>query len=550
MRRPLLALGLVAIVYAGLAFLVLPQAAFFSSDEGLKLIQVQNFLRKGWSDLTIDYPGRWLDPGLRFVPINNPPPLVQGDRIFAVYPVLFPLLATSLYSLLGYGGLYVIPVVSGLATVLVTWWLARLVGARKSSSLLVLGLCTPLLFYSLLFWDHTLGTLLTTTGLLLVIGTVPQHDRRWLLAGGAILGVAVWARTELYALAVVTTIVYFLFGGRRGRDTLFLCLGILAALLPLWTFQAVAYGNPIGPHVAHFASLGEELPVTTNRLAILYYTLLEASSNPLMTFLYAMAFASATLTLWNPTLRHKPALVAATFGALLLCSIPILLEAWSGRPLGGLIATTPFLAFSFSGIPGGEDRLNRRLALAACLGYIILVCVATPVDPGLQWGPRFLLPIYPLATVLALRNGQALSATARSSSTGTLLRGCLMATLGVSLLFQACGIHVMQMIKTRDRQLIDSTARLDSTWIVSDEYGLAQYAAPIFYEKEFFYVRSQEEYQRLAETFVRSGIDRYAVVTYPVAQRRIVDPGDAWDGYAVREVGPQLFEIAKTTAGG
>ncbi|MCJ7619716.1 MAG: hypothetical protein MUP64_05815, partial [Anaerolineae bacterium] len=201
MRSPLPALAFVAVLYAGLAFIVLPKAAFFSSDEGLKLIQVQNFLRKGWSDFTIDYPGRWLDPDLSFVPINNPPPLMQGERIFAAYPVFFPLLATPLYSLLGYAGLYVIPVVSGLATVLVTWWLARLLGARGSSSILVLGLCTPLLFYSLLFWDHTLGTLLATVALLLVIRTLLQRDRRWLLGGGAILGVSIWARTELYALA-------------------------------------------------------------------------------------------------------------------------------------------------------------------------------------------------------------------------------------------------------------------------------------------------------------------------------------------------------------
>jgi len=107
----------------------------------------------------------------------------------------------------------------------------------------------------------------------------------------------------------------------------------------------------------------------------------------------------------------------------------------------------------------------------------------------------------------------------------------------------------MHMIKTRDRQLIESTARLDPTWIVSDDYGLAQYVAPLFYEKEFFYVRSQEEYQRLTETFVRNGIDRYAVVTYPVAQRRVVDPTGISDGYVVREVGPQIFEIETTASG-
>jgi hypothetical protein len=546
MRRALLALAIVAIVYVGLAFLVLPEASFFSSDEGLKLIQVQNFVRKGWSGFTLDYPGRWLDPDLKYVPINNPPPLIQRGDIFAVYPVFFPLLATPFFELLNNAGLYVIPVVSGILTLFVTYWLARLLRVSSTSSLLILGLCTPLLFYSLLFWDHTLGTLLATTALLLATRSL-RHPSRWsLLGGGLVLGLSIWARTELYAMALVLPVAYFLFGGRRTRQTILLCLGVVAALVPLWLFQFATYGNPIGPHVMHFASLGEELPVTTNRLAILYYTLLEANSNPLLTFLFAMSFVAATILLWSPRLRQNRTLVGIVFGALVLTSLPNLLQAWSGRPLGGLIATTPFLVFSLGVRPDRQGGESHRLLLGTCVGYIALVCLATPVDPGLQWGPRFLLPIFPPAAVLALSSRRALTQPPTRSSSGTLLAGCLAATLGISLLFQACGIRVMYVVRNRDRQLMESTANLDSRWIISDEYGLAQYLAPLFYQKEFFYVRSQEEYQELTESFIANGIHKYAVVSYPAPQRRLVDPAVAPEGYTVRQVGQQIFEIEQT----
>ena len=101
----------------------------------------------------------------------------------------------------------------------------------------------------------------------------------------------------------------------------------------------------------------------------------------------------------------------------------------------------------------------------------------------------------------------------------------------------------MQIVKSRDRQLIENISLLDTTWIVSDEYGLAQYTAPLFYEKQFFYVRSQEDYQRLTETFALSGIQRYAFVTYPVPHRGVVDPRAVSDRYVTRQVGHQLFEI-------
>jgi hypothetical protein len=171
------------------------------------------------------------------------------------------------------------------------------------------------LFYSLLFWDHTLGTLLATAALLLATRSLRQPKWWSLLGSGLILGLSIWARTELYAIAVILPVVYFLSGGRRTRQTLLVCLGIVAALVPLWLFQFATYGNPIGPHLMHFASLGEEVPVTTNRLAILYYTLLEANSNPLLTFLFAMSFVAATILLWSPKLRQNRVLVSTVFEA-------------------------------------------------------------------------------------------------------------------------------------------------------------------------------------------------------------------------------------------
>jgi hypothetical protein len=211
-----------------------------------------------------------------------------------------------------------------------------------------------------------------------------------------------------------------------------------------------------------------------------------------------------------------------------------------------LIATTPFLVFSFGVKSHQQEGESHRLLLGTCIGYIALVCLATPVDPGLQWGPRFLLPVFPPAVVLALSNRRALSQPSTRPSSRTLLTACLAATLGISLLFQACGIRVMYVVRTRDRQLVESTANLDSRWIISDEYGLAQYLAPLFYQKEFFYVRNQEEYQTLTETFISNGIHKYAVVGYPVPQRRLVDPAVAPEGYSVRQVEPQIFEIEET----
>jgi len=505
----------VAVVYVVLAFLVLPQQAFFSSDEGLKFIQLQNFVRKGWLDFTLDYPGRQLDPNLAYV-----------------------------YRLLGYAGLYVLPLASGLLTLVITYRIARLTGGDGTSSVVILGLCTPLIFYSLLFWDHTLGTLLATLALLLVASSLRQPRRFSLLLGGVAIGLGIWVRSELYVMAIAMPFALLLLDARRLTRLVWLCLGILIALVPLWLFQYFVYGDFIGPHVGHLAWLPEELPVPTGRVGIVYHTLLEGNSSPVLSFLYIMAFVASTMLIRAPRLRTKRLLVIIAFASLVVATIPNILEASGGRPLGGLITTAPFLVFGFATLLDSSVRRHNAFLLAFTLAYMALVSLLTPVDPGLQWGPRFLLPILPPLVILATNNFRALS-TLGGRSTRSPLTVCFASVVALSFLVQISGLRTLQIIKTRDLELIQNTALKDSLHIISDEYGYAEYVAPLFYEKQFFYVRDQSAYQELTQTLLSNHIRTFAVVTYPVPSRKTVDPLIAADGYAIREVGDAVYEIGK-----
>lgn len=542
MSKSSAALVCVAVIYAALAFLVLPRDAFFSSDEGLKFIQLQTFLRKGWRDVTLDYPGREIDPDLRYVPINNPPPLIREGRIYAVYPVFFPLLATPLYRLLGYAGLYVIPLASGLLTLMLTYRIARLTGGGGPSSIVVLGLCSPLIFYSLLFWDHTLGTLICTLALFLVVRNLERPRGSSLLLAGIVLGLAIWVRSELYVMAAVMPAAYLFFGSRRPSHVLSLCLGTVITLFPLWLFQVFVYGDFLGPHVGHFAWLSEELPVTTDRVAIVYHTLLEGNSSPALSFLYIMAFTASAVLVRAPRLRTRRLLVTVAFASLVLATIPNIFEAIAARPLGGLITTAPFLVFGFATLLDSSVRRHNAFLLAFSLAYMALVSLLTPVDPGLQWGPRFLLPILPPLVVLATNNFRALNMYAAPSTRG-LLGACFATVVALSLLVQIAGLRTLHIIKARDLDLIGDTSQMEAIHIISDEYGYAEYVAPLFYEKQFFYTRDQNAYQELTQTLLENDIHTFAVATYPVPDRKAVDPVDAADGYAIRKVGERLYEI-------
>jgi hypothetical protein len=149
-------------------------------------------------------------------------------------------------------------------------------------------------------------------------------------------------------------------------------------------------------------------------------------------------------------------------------------------------------------------------------------------------------------TILALDNFHTLPKPQERFSSRSLLRVCFLSIVAVSLLLQLSSLRIMYIIKTRDLRLIEDTAHIDSPYIVSDEYGYAQYVAPLFYEKQFFYVRDQEAYQRLTETFLRNDVHVFAVVTYPVPHRNVVDPLIASEGYRVKRLSDQLFEIKES----
>jgi hypothetical protein len=263
-----------------------------------------------------------------------------------------------------------------------------------------------------------------------------------------------------------------------------------------------------------------------------------------------MAFAAATVVLRSRRLHRNAVLLGTAIGLLVLTALLNLSDAWSGRPIGGLLATTPLLAFSFAALSMRRAESIDRLLMSVFVGYVLLVCVATPVDPGLQWGPRFLLPAMPAGVVLATGYYRRLTSEHTRSSPRVAITLSLAALLGISLAAQICGLRVMNVIKLRDRQLIVDTAMLDCEYVMSDEYGYAQYVAPLFYEKQFFYVRTQEDYQRLTETFVRNGIRTYAVTTYPTPHRRVIDPLDVSEQFVVREVDYQLFHIEEADHAG
>jgi 4-amino-4-deoxy-L-arabinose transferase-like glycosyltransferase len=105
--------------------------------------------------------------------------------------------SVPLYAAFDHAGLLVVPWLSGVALILMTAWLAWRARPDRWACLapLIVGFSSPVLVYSLEFWEHTPGTALAVFALLGVIKATDSRRRAlWLILSGAAIGLGLTMR--------------------------------------------------------------------------------------------------------------------------------------------------------------------------------------------------------------------------------------------------------------------------------------------------------------------------------------------------------------------
>jgi hypothetical protein len=346
------------LVFAGYMLTLTRPGAFFSGDAGAKVLLVQQFAR---GDLSADLrlpAAPWVrelwDQG--FYPFRPPFVYRVDGKYFSTYPVLFPLLTAPAYALLGWRGLYLWPVIGLLAI-----WLALLYLGRKlqlgpawtALALFALVFASPLTLYGAMFWEHTMGVALAFWGLALLFAPGLRSPLRNGLLAGLLLGLSVSVRSEMVWLAAVT-VSLLPFASRLGPDSKqrapFLA-GLAIAAISLLSWNTFAYGTPFGMH---------------SRVVTAGFSLAERVHG-------AVGVSSRLLLL---LVRHFPA-------AFLAVAIGLLLRGHVTNSQRRQMDAWTFLTVAFT------------------LGVAMLLPGPSMAgDGGYQLGPRFLLVVMPMASLV------------------------------------------------------------------------------------------------------------------------------------------------------
>ena len=538
-----LAVALTAAVYLVLAA-ALPPDVFWSPDEGAKLLQALSHRPAGPSSDALAYGGRRLDPELSFYPrllhpshpaalisILYPQPTAAGG-VRNHWPAAFPLISLHPYRAFGARGLTLLPLVGGLAAVIVAGALGRsAVPTAAAPAALAVGLATPVLFYSQLFWEHSLAAALCLGGVL-VLGAGPPFSALRLAAAGGTLGCAVLLRPESLLLVAVLPLAAACLWDRsqeHRRVPGFVWYLVTAVAIGLMVAASLLWMGGLPKAVASLtdtAVRGWQLATPVpERLAAAWFDL-EAGLGPaLPDAAVAVGTCGAIIALTAVVLREPARGWAFAVGGslVLIPSLWVLVSTQPYRAIHALMLPAPFLclvglALRAPPVPGRRTTLFLGLISALYLTLGTLTAMAKMIG-GLEWGNRYLLPLIALGAATTAVGAADYARRGAASRPRRAVVAVAVVSLVVGALYQARGARELIIAKrTLDAVRADIVEADGPT--VTDLYWLPAAVAVTFAEHPIFTLRDRADLSRWLERIGRHG-DRFLIVTQHQDQTRL-----------------------------
>jgi hypothetical protein len=516
----LLAGTLLLILYV-VAFAWMPRDVFWHPDEGAKFLAMRTL---GWDHgltYTLQYPGRVIDPTFEFYAGHcgggqvYPQPEPDGGVHFR-WPIWFPLASRPFFDAFGIAGVYVLPLLAGWLSALVAGGWMTLAGSQLAPlAILLIGCSTPLFFYSLGFFEHTLATFF---GLVAASILISARRRGWrtLLLLTPFLVIAVLLRVEMLAFAAALVVTWavseaalrvgssphdapgrqrrwnwlrYVFAAGLAGITVVAVAGLLAprqqqalrslpdlvgSTLQKWPYVISATGDLlIGPSDVGFMS------------------------GSLWRLVVVLSIGAAAIAPFVTSRRTEAILI---MGALVVLLASGLVTAFASRPyLGqqGLLAVAPYVIVGGYVWPHAWRqrhpallRLAGTATLYAVLGYLALFSVrvgeAGNEMIGLDGSARYMLTLYPFGVVLSLLAIERVRASDRPQVMKSAFTILVAAMVIASCVYELRGLREMRT----NRLLLaawDNALRTQDR-VVTDVWWLPAALAPLSTTKEMYCV--------------------------------------------------------------
>lgn len=386
---------------------IIPHGYFETVDEGGKALYIQNTIRTGNPAAPFIYPGRSLDPQGLFFPTWWR--LQRGDEFYTWWQPGFPLLTLPFYSLLGWFGLFLVPAVSGGAIAYLSGALLRQL-APVSDRVAVLcalcvGLASPVMYYSANFHEHTLATALLLASLLLALRSRQNNHSALSIISGALASLAVFFRTETVTILFGVGLVLLISDWRSGLRFGLAFVGIAVAWMSV---NYLITGYPINHHIN--VLVDQEGGGTAARIgiklvpAVLFGQGGIGALKPTRNFLLVTSLFSL-IGLGLLFFKRTRIIASLCFLAAGAACCWILFSPVGYRTIHGLVEIAPQLLFASMLFTVGRLWKKSLFPWMLLVGGVVFMAAyylkAWSAAGGIQWGPRYMLSLFPLLIVSA-----------------------------------------------------------------------------------------------------------------------------------------------------
>lgn len=476
---------------------------FATGDGGVKLWQVQGILHQGNLNAPLDYPGAIYDPDHEYAPFVEPWGMWYEGRPYTEYTSPFIWASVPLYAVFDHAGLLVLPWLSGVALILMTAWLAWRVRPDRWACLapLVVGFSSPILVYSLEFWEHTPGTALAVFAVLAVIKAADSRRRAlWLILSGAAIGLGLTMRAELYVypIAIVCGLVFIRAALPLIRSIVWLAVGGLISAGPWWLYQFATWGSPFGPRLQQNVPMlgGTEMLARLGDTTGRNYAMLWPAPTNGSTIMIGLLIALALVALIVWALRRKIFWIAdlgfwIDVGIVLALAAFVAWQLAQGQRPDDLLTTFPIVLLLLLPTPRLDPQRTSndqrptsvlRFLVVVPLAFVVLVMLLSPFHGGIQWGPRFLLPIIPPLSVLVIdRAAHLWGVINRSARAG--LSAVLLALFIAGSVATWQGVQFMRKGQIASEFMSEMIRLMPERVVVADAWFLPQMAPYTFEDK-------------------------------------------------------------------
>ncbi len=485
---------------------------FYSIDGDIKYLASLSLAHHPLNS-SISYPFHRFDPSGKYtLPLTG----WYNGHDYAGYSLPFEYIGALFLALFGSAGLIAPSILATGMLMLAQMELASLIGLRGNRALLLITtvVSSPLLFYAISFWEHAWGVALLLGGLTLLLRAASREKLQLWIAvpvGFLYISAALMRREMLIPAIISLVLLPILF---RKCEVFKLCLVTGALMGSAIGAILLFHPEPLALGLTHVAPGRSAIAAgaTNSKLHRLQWL---AYGGPATAILLGFSAMIAVFHFWKPTLNA----IAVPAGSLIVA------VAYTVFILGHFtFASENPIAYCPLGIwgvwsivvlrPTSKDSRNQTaLWILGMLG-VLGIAVSASDFGGPQWGPRYLVFVYPVLILLAFKLRQELRSVTSIGWRPRVAEYSFVGLLAMSVLLQIAGLLSMSVSKNEVARAQAAVAATRPTVVISADPSIDS-LAPLQPKKTLLFAPTARQRSGLLSMLSRANVRRLVLVCGP-----------------------------------